>query len=163
MSLSEFEAVVRDQNIPGFTVNDAQRVFNLFDGDSNGAISFEEVMFALCGDFSESRRRIVSEAFDKLDVDNSGLLELEEVKGKFDATRHPDVVVGRVKAEVIAAQFYDMFGSFHAASTNFDNSAAIDRNLFTEYFHYISPHFDKEYEFRNFVVGVWNMDLNPVA
>lgn len=51
-------------------------------------------MQALCGEFSESRRRIVSEAFDKLDENKNGLLELEEVKGKFDPTRHPDVIVG---------------------------------------------------------------------
>jgi len=56
-----------------------------------------------------------------------------------------------------------MFGTFHASSTNFDSSVPISRELFCQYFHFISPQFDKEYEFRNFVIGVWNMDLNPVA
>ena len=56
-----------------------------------------------------------------------------------------------------------MFGTFHASSTNFDSSVPISRELFCHYFHMISPQFDKEYEFRNFVIGVWNMDLNPVA
>lgn len=163
LSLIEFEAVVRDQNIPGFTVNDAERVFKLFDSNSDGEIHFNEIMDALCGDFPESRRRIVSEAFDKLDTNKSGSLELEEVKGKFDATRHPEVITGKQNAEVIQAQFYDMFGTFHAASTNFDKDVPLSRELFSQYFHYISAQFDKEYEFRNFVVGVWNMDINPVG
>ncbi len=40
------------------------------------------------------RKRLVNEAFDKLDANGNGVLELEEVKDKFDATRHPDVISG---------------------------------------------------------------------
>lgn len=56
-----------------------------------------------------------------------------------------------------------MFGTFHSASTSFDSSAGVSRELFIEYFHFISPQFEKEYEFRNFVVGVWNMDLKSIG
>ena len=41
----------------------------------------------------------MNEAFDKLDANGNGTLEMEEVKNNFDPTRHPDVIAGTKSAE----------------------------------------------------------------
>lgn len=138
ISLNEFEGVIRDFRIPGVTINDANRIFSLFDKDGSGDIDFNEMMEALCGPFPANRLRIVCEAFDKLDANGNGTLEMSEVKDKFDATRHPDVIQGRKTSEEVRANFFDMFNTFHAASNNMDAEKSVTKTEFAQYHHYLN-------------------------
>ena len=96
------------------------------------------MMTAVCGPFPEKRLRVVSEAFDKLDANGNGTLELCEVKDKFDPTRHPEVIAGRKTAEEARANFLDMFGTFHSASNNMQSDKPITRTEFCQYHHYLN-------------------------
>jgi Ca2+-binding EF-hand superfamily protein len=136
--LNEFEGVIRDFRIPGVTVNDANRIFSLFDKDGSGDIDFNEMMEAICGPFPANRLRIVSEAFDKLDSNGNGLLEMSEVKDKFDPSRHPEVILGRKTAEEARANFFDMFNTFHAASNNMNSEKSVTKTEFIQYHHYLN-------------------------
>jgi len=69
-----------------------ENLFRIFDKSGDGLISFNEFLTAIVGEISASRRRLVQEAFAKLDANGNGTLELSEVKDKFDPTRHPDVI-----------------------------------------------------------------------
>ena len=79
--------------------SDAERLFNVFDTSGDGQISFDEFLTALCGELNPVRTRLCNEAFDKLDANGNGTLEIEEVKNNFDPTRHPDVIAGLKNAE----------------------------------------------------------------
>jgi len=46
------------------------------------------------GPMSEFRTRLVQEAFQKLDSNKNGTLEIGEIKEKFDPSRHPEVKSG---------------------------------------------------------------------
>jgi hypothetical protein len=96
------------------------------------------MMLAVCGQFPQQRMRIVCEAFDKLDANGNGTLEMEEVKDKFDPTRHPEVIIGRKTAEEVRANFFDMFGTFHAASNNMNSSKSVTKTEFIQYHHYLN-------------------------
>lgn len=48
-------------------------------------------MFAILGPLNEFRTNLVKLAFKKLDDNGNGVLEVDEVKNKFDPSRHPDV------------------------------------------------------------------------
>lgn len=115
LSQEEFENVIRDFRIPGVTINDSQRLFSLFDANDNGTVDFNEIMVALCADFAEKRLRIVNECFDKMDKNNNGVLEMEEVKASFDASRDPMVVVGLKNEDQVRDAFFDMFDKHHEA------------------------------------------------
>ena len=99
LSLSEFQTVLDNYRVPGMCASDAERLFGVFDTSGDGQISFDEFLTALCGELNPLRKRLVNEAFDKLDANGNGTLELEEVKNSFDPTRHPDVVAGVKSAE----------------------------------------------------------------
>jgi calcyphosin len=48
-------------------------------------------MSSILGDLNDFRVNLVRQAFKKLDSNGNGTLEIDEVKEKFDASRHPDV------------------------------------------------------------------------
>lgn len=48
-------------------------------------------MDAILGPLSDYRTNLVKQAYTKLDENGNGVLEVDEVKFKFDPTRHPDV------------------------------------------------------------------------
>ena len=66
-------------------------------------------MNALLGELNQFRLNLVKQAFSKLDTNNNGVLELDEVKEKFDPSRHPDVKNGAKTVEECRYEFYDMF------------------------------------------------------
>lgn len=111
---------------------------------------------------SASRRRLVQEAFQKLDENGNGMLEMNEVKAKFDPARHPDVVAGLKTVEEARFSFFEMFSTFHNASTGFSGETAISLDEFIEYHMYLNESFERDIEFKNFIIGVWNMDIKAV-
>lgn len=52
-----------------------------------------------------------------------------------------------------------MFTTFHNASTNFSGERSVTLDEFLEYHQYLNEQFERDIEFKNFIVGVWNMDL----
>lgn len=44
---------------------------------------------------NEFRKKLVKRAFDKLDKTKNGVVDLDDVRGVYDASKHPDVVKGK--------------------------------------------------------------------
>jgi hypothetical protein len=70
-------------------------------------------MHAILGPLSEFRANLVRQAFKKLDENGNGTLEIDEVKNKFDPSRHPDVKNGSKTVEECRYEFYDLFQTHH--------------------------------------------------
>ena len=60
------------------------------------------------------RKGIVTLAFRKFDRDGNGTIELEDVKGRFNAANHPDVKMGKKTQEEVLYEFLDTFEQHHA-------------------------------------------------
>jgi hypothetical protein len=56
-----------------------------------------------------------------------------------------------------------MFTTFHNASTGFSGESSISFEEFLEYHMYLNESFERDGEFRNFVIGVWNLDVKSIA
>ena len=52
-------------------------------------------MMAVTGELSQIRREIVSKAFKKFDRDGSGVVDMRDIEGVYNAKLHPDVKDGR--------------------------------------------------------------------
>lgn len=107
--------------------SDAERLFRVFDTSGDGQISVDEFIDALCGQLNPIRTRLVNEAFDKLDANGNGTLELDEVKNSFDPKRHPDVIAGTKSEEQARFGFFEMFTSFHNSTNNFSGDKSVSR------------------------------------
>jgi len=62
---------------------------------------------------------LVVQAFKKLDSNGNGVLELGEVKEKFEPSRHPDVKSGIKTVEECRFEFYDLFQTHHNVAQSF--------------------------------------------
>lgn len=108
LDYNEFKKALEDYKVQ-CSEEETQQVFTIFDKSRDGTIDFEEFMDAILGPLNEYRKNLVLEAFKKLDGNGNGILEIDEVKSKFDPSRHPDVKSGAKSLEECRYEFFDMF------------------------------------------------------
>ena len=140
----------------------ARNIFESLDADSSGTISVDEFIQGVIGPLSPLRKRLTEEAFDHLDKDGSKRLEMREVKEMFEGTRHPECLSGEKTAEQCKFEFLNLFKQYQNASNGFKGEASISLQDFTQYHQILSVFFDRDIEFKNFLIGVWNLDLKEV-
>ena len=55
------------------------------------------------------RTQMVLMAFQLLDTDESGVIEISDLLGMFDGSKHPDVISGKRAFEDVLREFLDTF------------------------------------------------------
>lgn len=58
---------------------------------------------------SEDRTAIVLEAYSKLDESGDGVVNLEDLKGFYDASNHPKVLEGEMSEDDVLSKFLNRF------------------------------------------------------
>ncbi len=162
LEYNEFAGALQSYKV-GAGEEEIQIIFQIFDKNGDGRIIFQEFLDALVGQLNGNRKNIVREAFDKLDLNKNGFLEIDEVKGAFDASRHPDVKSGRKSFEECRSEFFELFQQHHNAVQGFRPSNAVSIEEFLEYHQFVSATEPNEKSFAIFMTGVWNMDLLDTA
>ncbi len=87
----------------------------------------------MIGPLSEYRTRLVEEAFVAVDTNGNGRLDLDELKQKFDPSRHPDVKAKLKTTEEARFEFYNLFTNLHSANKDFTNVREVLLQDFIEY------------------------------
>lgn len=94
ISLPEFAKACRDFKV-GISDDNVPILFEQFDTNRDGTLNIDEFLMAIRGELNDFRRALVEKAFRKLDKDSNGFIELEDIKGIYNASKHPDVIQGR--------------------------------------------------------------------
>ena len=77
-------------------------MFDYFDRDKSGSIDYDEFLRGVRGEMNPRRLQFVYMAFEILDSDKSGELTVDDIKGKYNCSKHPDVIAGkRTENEVL--------------------------------------------------------------
>lgn len=84
-------------------------IFNLFDVDKNGGISYNEFLRGIAGEMNSFRRGLAMKAFKKLDKDGNGVIQKNDLKGVYNAKMHPDVRLGKMTEDDVLFEFLDTF------------------------------------------------------
>eukprot|EP00347_Sterkiella_histriomuscorum_P017814 403347883 len=158
LDFQEFKKALEDYKV-GCNQEETEQIFGIFDTNKDGTINFEEFMDALLGTLSEYRTHLVKQAYQKLDENGNGILEVDEVKFKFDPSRHPDVTNGSKTAEECRYEFFDLFSTHHNVSQSFKPDKSVSLDEFLQYHQFVSSVIDNDNLFKIFMSGVWNMDL----
>jgi Ca2+-binding EF-hand superfamily protein len=78
---------------------DIGTLFLAFDINRDGTIQYDEFLRIIRGDLNEHRVKLVEKAFQKLDRDGSGVIEVSDIVGVYNAKKHPAVLEGRKTEE----------------------------------------------------------------
>lgn len=84
---------------------EAAKVLDHFDHDKNGTVNFDEFLKTLKGDLNEGRVALIRQAYDKLDANKNGQVQLDDIAALYDASQHPDVVTGKKSPEEVFREF----------------------------------------------------------
>ena len=63
---------------------------------------------------NQGRVKVVRQAFNKLDADKSGIVDIQDLKGVYNAKCHPEVRAGKKTEDEILGEFLDTFEQHHA-------------------------------------------------
>jgi Ca2+-binding EF-hand superfamily protein len=64
---------------------EARKLFDLFDLNGDGAVDYDELMRSVVGEMNQPRKVLVKKAFDKLDDNKNGIIELDDIKRVYNA------------------------------------------------------------------------------
>ncbi len=71
-------------------------------------------MRSVVGEMNNYRKALVKRAFEKLDRNGNGVVELDDIKGFYNAKMHPDVRSGKKTEDEVLTEFLDTFQLHHA-------------------------------------------------
>lgn len=132
IDLLEFLKAIQDFNLD-FCEEKATNIFNSLDRDGGGTISIDEFVDGVIGPLSETRKKLIHEAFIHLDKDGSKRLEMSEVKDLFEGKRHPECLSGEKNAEQCKVEFLNLFKAQISASSGDGNDTSISLQDFMQY------------------------------
>ena len=94
LDLAEFAKGCAESKLE-FSDVDVKCLFAAFDRNHDGTIDYDEFLRAVKGPMNQARIRLVNQAFDKIDIDNSGELDYNDICDVYNASKHPAVLEGR--------------------------------------------------------------------
>jgi hypothetical protein len=147
----------------GFTENESERVFKIFDRDRNGTIDYDEFLRAIRGEMNDFRKALAVKAFKTMDKDNSGVLDLNDIKGVYNAKMHPDVKSGKKTEDEILFEFLDTFEIHHSDHVEDVRDHNVTLNEWIEYYNNVSMSIDRDDYFELMMNGAWNFKGDRVT
>eukprot|EP00163_Fabomonas_tropica_P005639 TRINITY_DN15253_c0_g1_i1.p1 TRINITY_DN15253_c0_g1~~TRINITY_DN15253_c0_g1_i1.p1 ORF type:complete len:543 (+),score=132.06 TRINITY_DN15253_c0_g1_i1:247-1875(+) len=138
----------------GFGLDDSEfaEVAAMLDRDGSGTVDYNEFLRAVRGPMNAKRMAIVGLAFDKLDVDKNGYLDLNDIKAFYNAKGHPKVLSGEKTEDDVLREYLDKFDTI-------SKDGKVMRDEFVEYYQNISISIDNDDHFELMMRNSWK--LNP--
>ena len=128
-----------------------EKLVQYYDKDIDGYVYFVEFLKALRGEPNEERQKVIDEAFHKFEKDGSGMIDIRDLKGVFNANKHPKVVSGEITQE----QAFDEF------SRNFNDhtgAGKIQQCEWNDYYAAVSASVEDDEHFIMLVKSTWQIE-----
>jgi hypothetical protein len=143
-------------------------MFKSIDLDESGFISLDEFMRVVSGEMNSFRKNLVERAYRKLDRNNDGQVDINEIKERYNFDGHPDVRSGKKSMEEVATEFMRTFEVHHQLVGGSKDSLAdgiITFDEFYEYYNHISCNIESDAYFDLMISNAWGLDggTNPAA
>lgn len=157
LDLYEFKKGIKDFQVD-IPESDMDNLFKAFDLNGNGDIEFDEFIRVVVGPLNQFRTQLVRKAFQKIDYNGDGVLTLEDIKGKYDGSRHPEVKSGKKTEDEILTEFLETFEMHHNVMNGTKSDGKVTLDEFIEYYTNISANIDNDAYFDLMMTNAWNLD-----
>ena len=156
LDYNEFRKAAKDFR---FGLNDDQikKAFVAFDRSNNGTIDYDEFIRTIRGDMNEFRKKIVEQIFNILDVNQSGFIDLEDIKSKYNARYHPDVKNGKRTEDEVLLEFLETFENTYNYLCGTENDGKVTIEEFMEYYENVSMSIDDDNYFETLMNNAWRI------
>ena len=156
LSEHEFSKAIKDFKI-GISEENIPILFNYFDSNRDGTLNIDEFLMAIRGELNDKRLAMVKQAFNKIDKDHSGYLEVEDIRSSYRADKHPDVINGKVSEETVIVEFLETFEAHLNMREGKSSDGVVTLEEFTEYYKNISVSIDNDDYFALMMNNSWNL------
>jgi Ca2+-binding EF-hand superfamily protein len=157
LDLYEFTKAMKDYML-GFSDSEIRSLFSYFDVDRGGSVDYDEFLRQLRGPMNAGRKRLVAQAFAKLDRDGSGWIDINDIKNVYSAKTHPDVLSGKKTEEQILLEFLETFETHHNLRDNEAPDHVVTKEEFEEYYNNISASIDNDQYFELMMNNAWKIN-----
>ncbi|RYH20192.1 hypothetical protein EON65_24245 [archaeon] len=149
IDIKEFSKAIGEHAL-GWTAAQVKAIFDHFDKDKSGAISFDEFLNGVRGQLNSRRKQLVLMAFERLDADKSGVIELSDIQSKYDASKHPDVISGKRTTAQVLSEFLDTFDTE-------EKDGKVTPSEFCTYYSNVSASIDNDDYFELMIRNAWHI------
>jgi Ca2+-binding EF-hand superfamily protein len=128
-----------------------EKLVQYYDKDIDGFVYFSEFLTALRGTPNDERQKAIDDCFKKFEKDNSGMIDIRDLKGMFNASKHPKVVKGEITQE----QAFDEF------ARNFNDrtgAGKIEKCEWDDYYAAVSASMDNDDHFIELIRSTWGLN-----
>lgn len=147
----------------GLAESELVLAFQMFDRNGDGSINYEEFLRTIRGEMNESRKKLCMRAFAIMDKDGSGTIDIADIKGTYNASKHPDVISGKKTEDDILFAFLDTFEQHHTPNTDANRDGNVTAAEWIEYYNNVSMSIDDDLYFDLMMNNTWNMDKSKVT
>lgn len=127
-----------------------EKLVQHYDKDIDGFVYFNEFLTALRGEPNQQRQAAIDNAFHKFEKDNSGLIDIRDLKGTFNAEKHPKVVSGEITREQAFDEFARNFNDHTGAGK-------IEKCEWNDYYAAVSASVQNDEHFISLIKSTWNI------
>ena len=157
LDMNEFTKAMKDYML-GFSDAEIRTLYDYFDSDKSGSIDYDEFIRALRGPMNPNRKKIVMQAYRKLDRDGNGYVDISDIKGVYNASKHPDVLQGKKTEDQILLEFLETFETQHSMRNNGAPDHIVTDEEFIEYYNNISASIDNDEYFTLMMNNAWKIN-----
>lgn len=133
-------------------------LFTAFDINRDGTISYDEFIRIVRGDLTAPRLALVKKAYKIIDKDGNGQLDINDIKGVYNASKHPDVISGKKTEDKVLLEFLETFEAHHNIQANESADGVVTLDEWVEYYTSISSSIDNDEYFALMMNNAWNLN-----
>merc|ERR1711937_98429 len=132
-----------------FTVTEKNELFAFLDKGGGDGVDYDEYIRAVRGDMNDFRVGWVNKAFDIMDKDGSGVIDMNDLTQAYDVSQNPAVQSGKQTP----TEAYQVF------LNNFDKShdGKVTRDEFIENYNWVSASIDNDDYFELMIRNAWHI------
>jgi hypothetical protein len=112
---------------------------------------------------NQFRKDLCMRAFKVMDKDRSGVLDISDIKGVYNAKKHPDVIAGKKTEDEVLVEFLDTFDVHHGIHKDDPKDGSVTPDEWIEYYNTVSMSIDDDAYFELMMNNTWNLDNSRVT